>query len=70
MTIFQPNFFLKQKCHHGDPLGAEGPGQLLTLPLPLNLAVDPRARSKFGAPMFEPDVFRKQMYFFEEVCQL
>jgi len=25
-----------------------------------------RARSKFGAPMFEPDVFRKQMYCIEE----
>jgi len=26
----------------------------------------PRARSKFGAPMFEPEVFRKQMYSTEE----
>jgi len=24
------------------------------------------ARSKFGAPMFEPEVFRKQMYCIEE----
>jgi len=24
------------------------------------------ARSKFGVPMFEPEVFRKQMYFIEE----
>ena len=26
----------------------------------------PGARSKFGAPMFEPKVFRKQMYCVEE----
>ena len=26
----------------------------------------PGARSKFGAPMFEPEVFRKQMYCTEE----
>jgi len=26
----------------------------------------PGARSKFGAPMFEPEVFRKQMYCIEE----
>jgi len=26
----------------------------------------PRARNKFGAPTFEPDVFRKQMYCIEE----
>ena len=26
----------------------------------------PGARSKLGAPMFEPDVFRKQMYFIKE----
>jgi len=26
----------------------------------------PGARSKFGAPMFEPEVFRKQMYSIEE----
>ena len=26
----------------------------------------PEARSKFGAPMFEPEVFRKQMYYIEE----
>ena len=25
----------------------------------------PGARSKFGAPMFEPEVFRKQMYCIE-----
>jgi len=25
------------------------------------------ARSKFGAPMFEPDIFRKQMYFSEQM---
>jgi len=25
-----------------------------------------RARNKFGAPMFEPEVFRKQMYCFEK----
>jgi len=25
------------------------------------------ARSKFGAPMFEPEVFRKQMHCIEEV---
>jgi len=27
----------------------------------------PGARSKFGALMFEPDVFRKQMFFVEKV---
>ena len=26
----------------------------------------PSARSKFGAPIFEPEVFRKQMYSTEE----
>jgi len=26
----------------------------------------PGARSKFGAPMFEPELFRKQMYCTEE----
>jgi len=26
----------------------------------------PGARSKFGAPMFEPEVFRKQIYCIEE----
>jgi len=26
----------------------------------------PVARSKFGAPMFEFEVFRKQMYYIEE----
>jgi len=26
----------------------------------------PRARSKFGAPMFESEVFRKQIYFIED----
>ena len=26
----------------------------------------PGAKSKFGAPVFEPDVFRKQMYCIEE----
>jgi len=26
----------------------------------------PGARSKFGAPIFEPEVFRKQMYCIEE----
>jgi len=26
----------------------------------------PEARNKFGAPMFEPEVFRKQMYCIEE----
>jgi len=26
----------------------------------------PGTRSKFGAPMFEPEVFRKQMYCFKE----
>ena len=26
----------------------------------------PGARSKFGVPMFEPEVFRKQMYCIEE----
>jgi len=26
----------------------------------------PRARSKFGASMFEPEVFRKQMFSIEE----
>jgi len=28
----------------------------------------PGERNKFGAPMFEPEVFRKQMYCFEEKC--
>jgi len=30
----------------------------------------PGARNKFSAPMFEPEVFRKQMYCFEKsvVC--
>jgi len=29
------------------------------------------ARSRFGAPMFEPDVFRKQMYCIEEsICDI
>jgi len=27
----------------------------------------PGARNKFGAPMFKPEVFRKQMYCIEEV---
>ena len=27
----------------------------------------PKARNKFGAPMFEPEAFRKQMYCVEEV---
>jgi len=27
----------------------------------------PGARSKFGAPMFETEVFRKQMYCIEEI---
>jgi len=27
----------------------------------------PVARSKFGAPIFEPEVFRKQMYYYTEV---
>jgi len=27
----------------------------------------PGARSKFGAPIFEPEVFRKQMYCIEEI---
>jgi len=26
----------------------------------------PGERSKFGAPMFEPEIFRKQIYFTEE----
>jgi len=26
----------------------------------------PGARGKFGAPMFEPEVFQKQMYFIVE----
>jgi len=26
----------------------------------------PGAKNKFGAPMFEPEVFRKQMYCIEE----
>jgi len=26
----------------------------------------PGERNKFGAPMFEPEVFRKQMYCFEK----
>jgi len=26
----------------------------------------PGARNKFGAPVFEPEVFRKQMYCFEK----
>jgi len=26
----------------------------------------PGARNKFGAPMFEPEVFRKQMYCYEK----
>jgi len=26
----------------------------------------PGARSKFGAPIFDPEVFQKQMYFIEE----
>jgi len=31
----------------------------------------PGARSKFGAPMFEPDIFRKQMYCIEEsICDI
>ena len=31
----------------------------------------PRARSKFGAPMFEPEVFRKQMFCIEEsICDI
>jgi len=31
----------------------------------------PGARSKFGAPIFEPEVFRKQMYCIEEsTCDL
>jgi len=25
----------------------------------------PEERNKFGAPMFEPEVFQKQMYYFE-----
>jgi len=29
------------------------------------------ARSKFGAPMFEPEIFRKQMYCIEEsICDI
>jgi len=28
------------------------------------------ARIKFGAPMFEPDVFRKQMYCKESACEI
>jgi len=36
---FQTSIFLKtNKCHHGGPLGTEGPGQLPPLP-PLNLAL-------------------------------
>ena len=30
----------------------------------------PGARSKFGAPMFEPEVFRKQMYCTEVLVTL
>jgi len=30
----------------------------------------PGARSKFGSPMFEPEVFRKQMYCIEEFVTL
>jgi len=28
----------------------------------------PGARNKFGAPMLEPEVFRKQMYCFEKIA--
>jgi len=28
--------------------------------------MEPGARSKFGAPMFEPEVFQKQMHCIEE----
>jgi len=32
-TIFQTSIFLKtNKCHHGRPLGAEGPGHLPPFP--------------------------------------
>ena len=30
----------------------------------------PEARSKFGAPVFEPEVFRKQMYCTEVLVTL
>jgi len=31
----------------------------------------PRARSSFGALMFEPEIFRKQMYCIEEsICDI
>jgi len=26
----------------------------------------PSAQSQFGTPMFEPEIFRKQMYYIEE----
>jgi len=40
-TIFQANILFKtNKCHHGGPLGAEGPGQLPRSPLP-NPALQP-----------------------------
>jgi len=38
--MFQTNTLFKtNKCHHGGPLGAEGPGQLPPLPPPLNPAL-------------------------------
>jgi len=31
----------------------------------------PGARNRFGAPMFEPEIFRKQMYCIEEsLCDI
>jgi len=31
----------------------------------------PRARSEFDGPIFEPEIFRKQMYFIEEsICDI
>jgi len=59
-TIFQTNILFKtNKCHHGGPLGAEGPGQLPPVS-PLNPALQPgpalagagpKARPKRGAPL-------------------
>jgi len=40
-TIFQANILFKtNKCHHGGPLGAEGPGQMPPLPPPSQLTCD------------------------------
>jgi len=52
-TIFQTNILFKtNKCHHGGPLGAEGPGQLPPLNPALRTTNGTRRSSRWYASNF------------------